>query len=157
MTSEPIAGRPGMAAGYGIATGAEGLLPWNWVTERMVAARNYWVGTTRPDGRPHVAPVWGLWLDDAFFFGTDPASRKGKNIQEQPYVVVHLESGDDVVILEGTVEVEEDEDVLARMADAYEAKYSYRPPGAYRVEPTVAFAWREQDFPTSATRWVFEG
>ena len=37
---------------------------------RLRAAMSYWIATTRPDGRPHAAPVWGVWLDDALWFGT---------------------------------------------------------------------------------------
>lgn len=75
---------------------------------------------------------------------------------------MHLESGDDVVILEGALVKVTDADELTRFADAYDAKYEFRPDvtdpaGAYyRLKARVAFAWREKDFPTSATRWVFD-
>ena len=50
-------------------------------------------------------------------------------------------------------------DALQRLADAYEAKYDHRPTdeqtdGVYVVRPARVLAWREQDFPTSATRFV---
>lgn len=67
-------------------------------------ARNYWVVTTRSDGKPHSVPVWSIWLDETFYFGTDRRSRKGRNLATNPGLVVHLESGDDVVILEGVAE-----------------------------------------------------
>ena len=56
----PVATRPVMPAGYGIPTADSGMLPWRWVDEPLTAARTYWVDTTRPDGRPPVAPVWGV-------------------------------------------------------------------------------------------------
>jgi hypothetical protein len=148
-----------MPAAYGIEQGGDGLLPWSFVAERLAGARNYWVGTTRPDGRPHAAPVWGLWLDGAFYFSSDPASRKGRNLAARPDAVVHLESGDDAVILEGTLERVGDAAVLARFADAYDAKYGIRMDttdpdyAVYRLWARAAYAWREQDFPRSATRW----
>jgi hypothetical protein len=148
-----------MPAAYGIEQGAEGLLPWSFVAERLASARNYWVGTTRPEGRPHVAPVWGLWLDGAFYCSSDPASRKGRNLAARPDAVVHLESGDEAVILEGVLERVGDGAALARFVDAYDAKYGVRidptdPDYAvYRLRARVAYAWREQDFPQSATRW----
>ena len=155
-------GRPEMPAGYGIHPGSEGMLPWSWVTERLEAARNYWIGTTRPDGRPHLAPVWGVWFEDAFSFGTDPTSRKGRNLQKNPAMVVHLESGDDVVILEGRAELVTDTALAARMGEAYYAKYQVNitgpdapPSGLYTLRLSVAQAWREQDFPATATRWRF--
>jgi len=147
-------GRPSFAPGYGIATDEEGLLPWAWAEERLVAARNYWIGTAGPSG-PHAAPVWGLWRDARFLFSTAPDSRKGRNLARDPRVVVHLESGDEVVILEGSVEPLE-RDGFEAIADAYESKYAYRPQspdGWLALRPRRAFAWRERDFPRSATRF----
>ncbi len=157
-----MAERPGMVVGYGISATPEGLLPWSYVTKRMAASRNYWVATTRPDGRPHVMPVWGLWLEGRFYFSTDPASRKARNIAGRPEIVVHLESGDDVVILEGRAEAASDRSLLARFADAYDMKYAVRPevdtpePAVWRLDARVALAWQEKDFPRSATRWSFD-
>jgi PPOX class probable F420-dependent enzyme len=160
-SSEPIADRPEMPGAYGISATTSGLIRWEEVRERLASARSYWIGTTRPDGRPHAAPVWGLWLDEAFYFSTDPTSRKARNFARNPAIVVHLESGDDVVMLEGTVEAVADAAVAARFADAYEAKYQFRPEagdppsGIYRLRASVAFAWLERDFPQSATRFRF--
>lgn len=106
-------------------------------------------------------PVWGLWLDETFYFSTDRGSRKGRNLSANPALVVHLESGDDVVILEGVAREITDRSQLKRMDDAYHAKYGMRvlgmpgDVGFYSLQPRVALAWRERDFPASATRWVF--
>ena len=153
-----------MPQGYGLS--APGVtfkpLPFAWVEERMAASRNYWVATTRHDGRPHVIPVWGLWLDGAFFFSTDPDSLKGRNIARDPRVVVHLESGDEVVVMEGDLVREHDAGALSRFSEAYDAKYRVRPdvsdPDAgpvYRLKHHTALAWLEKDFPSTATRWQF--
>src|SRR5437879_1333607 len=80
-------------------------LPWEWTTERIKRSHNYWICTTRPDGRPHAVPVWGVWVEDALYFSTDPNSRKAKNLAASPAISVHLESGDEVVILEGQAEI----------------------------------------------------
>jgi len=159
----PRADRPHMP-GYGLLAAEEGsgLFDWDHVDERMAAARNYWIASTRLDGRPHVMPVWGIWLDGAFYFGTGRDSVKDRNLSANPAVIVHLESGDDVIILEGTAVVVSDSEILARYADAYEAKYDFRPdpadPGGvtYTLRLRKAMAWLEKDFPGSATRWVFD-
>lgn len=156
--------RPGFARGYGVNLDNEGMLTLDWVRERLERSRSYWVVSTRPDGRPHAGPVWGIWLDDAFCFGTGRLSRKGMNLAANPAVVVHLESGDEVVILEGTVEELTHRATLQRYADAYEAKYAIRPgiddeqsnDVTYRLRPSVVLAWTEPDFLTTPTRWVFE-
>jgi pyridoxamine 5'-phosphate oxidase-like protein len=61
---------------YGLAGRRSAMLPWTWARRRLVAAHNYWISTTRPDGRPHAMPVWGLWLDETFLFSTSRRSRK---------------------------------------------------------------------------------
>lgn len=158
---EPIAERPGFVPGYGILPPdqGKGLMRWSDAVAKLQAARNYWVSTTRADGRPHVAPVWGVWLDGALLFGTDDRSVKGKNIARNPEVVVHLESGDDVVIIEGVATMVFDETTMRTYAEVYERKYAFRPeaaPGtAYAVRPRVAFSWTEQEFPGTATRFRF--
>ena len=164
MTDQPelARARPRMPATYGVDRAAvEGMLPWSFVTERMTSSRNYWMASTRPNGRPHVAPVWGLWLDDVFYFSTDPASQKGRNLAANPEVVVHLESGDDVVILEGPVEHLPGASLPDGFADAYFVKYGFAVDftnpsyGAYRLRTRAVWAWQEKDFVASATRWRF--
>jgi general stress protein 26 len=163
MEEAATVGRPLMPTGYGISADSEGLRPWSEVVERLTNARNYWVATTRSDGRPHAVPVWGLWHAGAVYFSSDPSSTKGRNLARRPEVVVHLESGDDVVIVEGVVELVRDTEFLAGFGDLYDGKYQVRldftdPSFAlYRVRPRVVQSWLEADFPTTATRWVFPG
>jgi hypothetical protein len=157
--AENSVGRPAMPAGYGIKGPQEGrgLLPWSHVESRMQSARNYWLVTSTADGIPHAAPVWGLWHDGAFYFSTDPKSRKGLDLSSGRPVVVHLESGDEAVILEGQPAGVRDGELLKRLDELYFKKYEFHLDvgASYRVEPLKAFAWSETDFPTSATRWIF--
>jgi len=154
----PKPSRPKMAKGYGVPKDSRGLLPWSHVDKRLAAARNYWVATTLPDGRPHVMPVWGVWIEGVLYFGTDRNSRKSRNLAMNPAVAVHLESGDDVVIVEGIAK--EASKLTAEIDDAYLAKYGMRlrdAPGdlvVYAVSPRTVFAWQESTFPKSVTRWV---
>jgi len=46
--------------------------------------------------------VWGVWLDDIFYFST--GSLAEQNLATNPAITVHLESGSEVVIIEGTAE-----------------------------------------------------
>jgi hypothetical protein len=156
----PEAARPRFPGVYGIHDDEDGLLDWSWAEERLVAARNYWVATVRPNGSPHTMPVWGLWHEGAFYFSSAPDSRKAKNLAANRAVTVHLESGDEVVVVEGTADYASDEDLLGRLGENYSRKYSFdvsftggRP--LVVVRPRVAYAWVEQDFPSSATRFKF--
>jgi Pyridoxamine 5'-phosphate oxidase len=150
----PTASRPDVP-GYGIPKVRRGLLPWSHAVERLEAAREYWVTTADRDGRPHAVPVWGAWVEDVLLFGGGP-TRWARNLAANPEVVVHLESGVDVVIVEGRVTRTTDDDPLSEAAqDAYEAKYQFRhPPPFWVLRPRVAFAWT--DFPKDATRWRFD-
>ena len=147
--------------GYGIPADRKGMLEWRDISRRLLESHNYWIATTRPNGYPHAVPVWGVWMDDGLYFGTDLRSRKARNLAANQAAVIHLESGDDAVILEGLAEEITDSSVIDRIDDAYLAKYKMRlteAPGKliiYAVRPRVALAWRERDFPRSATRWQF--
>src|SRR5690349_19543878 len=121
----PVADRPTMPTGYGVPANTEGMLPWSWATERLAAVYNYWIGTVRPDGRPHATPVWGVWLDDTYYFEGAPDTRRGRNIAANPEVVVHIERDEDIVIVEGRAEEIPDPDVALadRLVEAFAAKY----------------------------------
>jgi hypothetical protein len=153
--SDPDRRRPGFGPDYGISESEEGMLGWSWAEERLVASRNYWIVTAGDDGAPSAAPVWGVWAEGAVYFGTNPRSRKGQNLARDPRVVVHLESGDEVVILQGKVEIHEVDDSVL---DGYEAKYGYRPPSRrlFGLRPRRALAWLEADYPKTATRFDFD-
>ena len=147
---------------YEVTTSSDGPLAWGHAEERLERARNYWVATTRPDGTPHAAPVWGVWVAGSLYFGTGRGSVKGRNLAHSPELVVHLESGDDVVILEGEVEEVRDRPSFGAIDAAYRAKYGMGVAEAgddgavwYVVRPRKAHAWLENDFPNTATRWRF--
>ena len=38
------------------------LKPWSWAVERLEQSHNYWIASSRPDHRPHLMIVWGIWL-----------------------------------------------------------------------------------------------
>jgi PPOX class probable F420-dependent enzyme len=162
--AEPTPTAPRMPAAYGVPRDGSGgeLLPWSWAEEQLTKARNYWICTTHRDGRPHAIPVWGVWLEGEVWFGTNPSSTKGRNLARDPRVVVHLESGDDTVILEGEAELPTDHAALERFVEVYEQKYGHRielretNEGIFALRPRIAQTWTESDFARNATRWVFK-
>jgi hypothetical protein len=142
-------------------------LPWHWATVRLTEARNYWIATTRPDGQPHCRPVWGIWLEGAFYFST--GSLAAENLAANPAITVHLESGSEVVILEGSAEPVSDATLVERVVGLYKRKYQWdtdpndQSGPFYAVRPQVAFGWlsdasgldRGAAFHGTATRWRF--
>lgn len=164
---EPRVSRPVMPDGYGVPEDDEGLLPWSWAVQRLEEARNYWFSTTRPDGRPHAMPAWAVWLDGALYFEGSPLTRRALNLAANPAIAVHLESGDQVVILEGEARPASPPPraLAERLAAAFTAKYAashdYRPSpdqwdegGLSVLRPRVAMGWTE--FPKTTTRWHFD-
>jgi len=156
---QPKADRP-FAPGYGIV-GAEqgkGLLPWAWVARKMNQCRTFWLTTIHASqGRPHVMPVWGVWLDDAFFFSTGRKSRKAQNLAANPACTVANDDGEEAVIVEGRAAQLEDVAELERVAAAYKRKYMMDPRSMgepiFMVRPKTVFGLIEKSFPKSATRW----
>ena len=98
---DPTAERVELPEGYGTATTT---MEWGAVRERLEQAPRYWLVTTRRDGRAHVVPVDGIWLDDAWWYGGSPGTLHQRNLEHDRRVVVHLEDTMAAVILEGSME-----------------------------------------------------
>lgn len=149
--------------GYGIldAKSGRGLLPWSWANERLSKAHNYWVATTRPDGRPHAVAVWGVWVNDMFFFSTGARSRKARNLAKNPRCVVCTERADKAVIVEGIASKVRVSSIPKRVVSEYSRKYKWElDPNLgplYAVRPISVFGFIEaaDEFSGAATRWTF--
>ncbi len=165
MAEEPRVSRPHMP-GYGIQGPAHGtgLLPWSWATERLTRSHDYWVATTRSDGRPHVMPVWGIWWDGALWFSSGLRSRKARNLAADPRCAITTDNALEPVVLEGTAGAVREPDAIRGFAERLGAKYEtnydvdfFDPDvnGTYCVAPTWVFGLLESDFEGSPTRWTF--
>jgi len=117
------------------------LLSWSHVVQRLADARNYWLCTVHPNGHPHVIPFWAVWVDDRIYFDGSPETRLARNIATNQYVALHLESGDDVVIIEG-ISYASSKPSLAlglKLAQAFAQKYAAL---GYSPEPDQWDKWR---------------
>lgn len=152
--------------GYGIRGPDEGsgLLPWSWAAERLGSARNYWVTSVWPDGRPHSMPVWGMWDDRTLWFTSGVRSRKVKNLRADPRCVLTTEDAGDPVIIEGTAEICSDPVTIRRVLDLMNEKYRTDIEPAFldpeinatiAVRPGQVIGMRHGDFTGSPTRWTF--
>jgi hypothetical protein len=159
---EPVASRPYMPA-YGIlpADEGEGLLPWSWAVERLEAARNYFVATNWPGHPPQVSAVWGVWIDDRFYFSSDDTSRKARNLAADPACTVAIDVTDnETVMVEGTASKEDQAQIIRRFVKVYEPKYDWSmdpmPGAVYAVRPLKVLGIGAEPFAGTATRWSFE-
>ena len=159
--NNPNVSRPKIPIEYGVPKNNKGLLLWSHVTERMTQAMHYWICTIGPKGHPHVTPVDGLWLNDRLYFGGSSQTRRNRNLITNPTVSVHLDSSDDVVILQGEAHLQTpDHELAVQLSKASAAKYGYGPkPEEYEASgvqifhPHTVFAWKQ--FPSDVTRWQF--
>ena len=85
---------------------------------RLEKERNIWMATTRPDGRPHLTPIWFIWHEGLIYICIQPTSVKARNLAHNPGAALSLEDGSNVVICEGRAE-----HIPAPWADALKAKF----------------------------------
>jgi hypothetical protein len=153
-------------------------LPWSRPRD-ILASGPLWpetiffIGTTRPDGRPHAAGIGVLWIDDDLYFTSGLTTRKARNLAANPSCTIsgRLEGID--LVLGGEATVVTDRPTLERAAslyreagwpaevegDAFTAPYSApsEPPPPwhlfrFRFHSAFGLATTE---PNGATRWRF--
>lgn len=165
-TGEASTGRARFPDDYGERGGeADEPLAWEDVEPKLREAPNYWITTVDADGRPRARPIDAVWVVGSFCFGGSPETGWVRNLQRDPRASMHLPSGDDVVIAEGTVEwVTDPADPRgAASTEASREKYPQYfaddPDPAFRpfwsLRPDVVYAWTLEGFPNRATRWRF--
>jgi Pyridoxamine 5'-phosphate oxidase len=135
-------------------------LDWESVRDRFQEAERYWLATTRPDGRPHVIPIDGVWQDDRWYFGGAPKTVSMRNLGANQEIAVHLEDTMQAVIVEGPAEwVTPSPDEARRLVEASKRKYGYAlspedyARGVWSLRPRRALAWTQ--FPKDCTRFTF--
>lgn len=120
----PVTERP-------LTDGDGGTTPWTVAQERLEnpeKARTYWLATVRPDGRPHVMPVIGIWFDGALYFISGDATRKGRNLADDSRCVIAVSSTTlpslDIIVEGDAVKVT-DQPTLQRVTDAYRSRLEW--------------------------------
>jgi len=157
----PVASRPVMPRDYGVSRSAKGMLDWGWAQQRLTASYNYVIVTVRPDGRPHAMGMHGIWLDDAFYFGTRDTTRKAKNLESNQHCILINEKLDELVIVEGIAQRIDFAALPKALSQLSQKKYGWplkaRPGGVvFKVVPRKVFGLPLMQFATAPTRWKFE-
>lgn len=84
------------------------------------------LATVRPDGRPHVAPIWFDLDGDTVIFTTWHASVKARNIRNDPRVSLCVDEEEPpfaFALIEGEVEVRENDPDLRYWATRIAERY----------------------------------
>jgi PPOX class probable F420-dependent enzyme len=126
-----------------------------------------WLSTVRPDGGPHLVPIWFWWDGDALLMFSKPHAQKVRNLRGNPSVMLALgdaEDDFDVGMIEARAELLDrpTTEVMpaahvskyaARLAaigltaDAYAATYSQ----VIRIVPVRFLPWHGRTVPASAS------
>ena len=163
--TEPTADRPHVP-GYGIPESTDGILPWAWASERLDRALVYWLATAARDAAPHLIPIWGAWVDGRWYVEGGP-TRWQRNLRANPQMAIHVEFGDEVVIVEGTAR--ETGGAATRRSPSGSwpdtpstssakvlpgrSSANWSEGGLWELRPVKAFAWSV--FPDDMTRFRF--
>jgi nitroimidazol reductase NimA-like FMN-containing flavoprotein (pyridoxamine 5'-phosphate oxidase superfamily) len=145
---------------YGVPKAMKGSVSWDWAGERLTNSHNYLIITVRPDAWPHAMVVWGIWLDDAYYFSTGSTTRKAKNLATNPNCIVCNENIEEVVIVEGQARQLAVAEIPEAAFALYQKKYGWKLDPemgpVFKVSPRKVIAMPEKLFPAGATRWLFD-
>ncbi len=91
---------------------------------RVDSEKNVWLATVRPDGRPHLTPIWFAFVDGRFWICTGADTVKATNIRVNERVSVSLEDGTAPVVAEGTATIHE-RPYPPAVVDAFAKKFEW--------------------------------
>ena len=153
-------------------------LPWTRPHDALVAidpgeTLTWFLGTVRPDGRPHAAGVGAMWFDGDVYFTSSPRARKAKNLAANPACTISVRLPGIDLVFEGEATRVTDrptlDAVVARYqaggwpaeveGDAFTAPFSAPSAGPppwflYRLTFRTVFGVAGEE-PNGATRWTF--
>jgi hypothetical protein len=141
-------------------------LTWDWVAAQLTESKNYWLCSVRPNGHPHVVPRWAVFIDGKIYYDGSPETRHARNIESNPQISLHLESGTEAIMLEGTSAPagKPSPELGKKLSQAYKKKYKdfgYAPEpnawdegGLFVFTPHQCIAWTS--FTENPTKFVFE-
>lgn len=154
-------------------------LPWSRPHDLLAngapeAGITFFLGTSRPDGRPHAAGVGALWCDGDLYVVSGPGTRKSRNLAANPACTISVALRGIDLVFEGEATRVADGPTLERLAELYRAQgwpakvegdaftAPYSAPAAgpppwhlYRFVFHTAIGTATAE-PYGATRWRFE-
>jgi F420H(2)-dependent biliverdin reductase len=97
---------------------------WRTIEARLSREMTIWIATTRADGRPHLTPVWYVWLDEKVYIATGTDTQKFANLRNNQQVALALPDTESVIIIEGEAHAAE-RPVTEKLADFFYHKYEW--------------------------------
>jgi hypothetical protein len=157
-------------------TGDERPLTWEDAQQRLSRGGWFWLTTIRPDGAPHVRPLFAVWSDAAIYVASKDTARKSRNLAGEARCTLAHDAGDAHLVVEGVARRVDDEPTLRRVSDAYQSTYEWPttpsggkldaeygaptsggpPYDVYEITPTKVIAFPTYDGAGfEPTRWRF--
>lgn len=115
------------------------------IIEKFAASECSWLGTVRPSGKPHTAPIWHVWYGGRVYVVAQMTAVKTRNIQANPFVTISYPDPMDVIIIEGEARLVEG--LTAVLQPYFQQKYEWDigSDGEYtaviEITPTKIMAW----------------
>jgi hypothetical protein len=97
-----------------------------WHEFVMAGTRTGKLAVTRPDGRPHVTPIWFVLDGDDIVLTTHETSAKGRALRRDPRVSLCVDDQEppySFVVIEGTAALSDDLDDLRAWATVIGGRY----------------------------------
>jgi len=95
------------------------------VEQRLQTEQNLWLATVRPDGSPHLVPIWFVWVDGKIYLCTGGNSVKVRNLKQNPQVSIALEDGNQPIVIEGLARFAPIGAVRQSVTEAFKQKYDW--------------------------------
>lgn len=100
------------------------LARWRTLEARLGREMAIWIVTVRSDGRPHMTPVWYVWLNERIYFATGTDTQKFTNLRSNQAVALALPDTDSVLILEGEAHAA-DRETTDKLGEYFFNKYEW--------------------------------
>lgn len=149
--------------------------PWSEAERKIAGGGWFWLATVRPNGAPHVMPVFAAWANPSFFIASKDRARKSRNLEAEPRCVITTDTGDLHIIVEGVARHVRDDATLQQAVEAFQAVYDWPtriegnhldadygaptsggpPYEVYQVTPIKAFGLPTDGESITPTRWTW--
>lgn len=97
---------------------------WRAIEARLSRESTIWLATVRGDGRPHLAPLWYIWLDERIYVCTGSATQKFVNLVQNQNVALALPDAMNVIVIEGEAHTAP-RDQIDALAEHFFHKYEW--------------------------------
>ena len=105
--------------------GATRSLDWPDVKRRLTSNGWFWLASVRPDGAPHMMPLFAAWSEPVLFIASKDSARKSRNLDADGRCVLSTEADGAHLVVEGRASRVRDRATLERASAAFQQTYGW--------------------------------